>query len=79
MEEQYQMPIEEENTPNNTMMKIIIAQAICVFSIIALIFIIKLFFGKTYKKIEKWYNENICYQTTISEILETSSGDSNEV
>lgn len=56
--------------PADSYAKIIAAQAVCVLLIIISVLIMKYFFGGTFKKIEKWYNENICVSTDVNEVLE---------
>lgn len=63
----------------NIFLKIIITQIVCVAILIATVLVIKIFFSGSYKRVKNWYNENICSQTTISDILESDGGDVDEV
>jgi len=56
---------------------IIITQSVCVALILLTLFVVKLFFVDTYKEAKKWYSDNICIDTSISEVLEV--GENNEV
>lgn len=56
--------------PADSYAKIIIAQCICVGLIIITVLVTKYFFGSTYRKIKKWYDENICVSTDVNEVLE---------
>ena len=49
---------------------ICITQTVCITVILIGVLIIKMFFESSYKKIEKWYTENILDQTTITAVFE---------
>lgn len=49
--------------------RLIIAQTVCVLFIIFSVLVIKYFFKGTYKQLARWYNENICVDTDINEVL----------
>ncbi|MBQ8648452.1 MAG: hypothetical protein IJ470_00085 [Clostridia bacterium] len=74
-----QQEIYEVKPMKNILMRIIITQVVCVTVLIAVIIVLKLFFGSYYDSVESWYNENIRSQTTVSEILDSSGGEKDEV
>ena len=74
-----QQEIYEVKPMKNILMRIIITQLVCVTVLIAVIIVLKLFFGSYYDSVESWYNENIRSQTTVSEILDSSGGEKEEV
>lgn len=59
--------------------QIIIVQAICVALIILTVVVIKYFFKDTYADIKEWYSKNICVETSVSEVLESMDGGTDEV
>ena len=54
----------------NYFVSIIIAECICVCIILLSVFVVKFFFAKQYKELKEWYQENICVDTDINEVLE---------
>ena len=74
-----QQEIYEVKPMKNILMRIIITQVVCVTVLIAVIIVLKLFFGSYYDSVESWYNENIRSQTTVSDILDSSGGEKDEV
>jgi len=54
---------------NDNLTKLIITQTVCVAIILLSIITVKYFFKGTYKKLLKFYNENICVTTDINEVL----------
>ena len=59
----------EKNT-KSMFIPICITQTVCITVILIGVLIIKMFFESSYKKIEKWYTENILDQTTITAVFE---------
>ena len=58
---------------------IIIAEAAVAAIILLSVLTVKYFFKGTYSELKKWYNTNICAETEISEVIETSGGGVDEV
>lgn len=58
---------------------IIIAEAVVALLILLSVLTVKYFFKGTYAELKRWYNTNICAETEISEVIETSGGGVNEV
>lgn len=58
---------------------IIIAEAAVAAIILLSVLTVKYFFKGTYSEIKKWYNTNICAETEISEVIDTSGGGVDEV
>ena len=56
---------------------ITVTQLICVTIIIICLLATKFFFKGTYTEIKQWYQENICNDTDINEVLQ--SGDKDEI
>lgn len=59
--------------------KIIIAQAVTVILLILICTAVKYFFPGCYTELRAWYEENLCSETDIDEVLETAGGDFYEV
>lgn len=57
---------------------IIITQCICIAIILLSVFAVKYFFRGTYKQLKEWYNQKICVDTDINEVLK-SDGDTDEI
>jgi hypothetical protein len=62
---------------NSKWLHIIVTQIICVSLILISLLTANFFLKNTYKELKNWYNENICNDTNIDEVLK--SGDSNEI
>ena len=64
-----------ESTPENKAKNvncyfcIVITQAVCVAIILISLICIKYFFKSTYKKINTFYNEEICSTTDVNEVI----------
>ena len=58
---------------------IIISEAVAAVLILLSVVTVKYFFKGTYSELKKWYNTNICAETEISEVIETSGGGVDEV
>ena len=60
----------EKRTKNvNCYFCIVITQVVCVMLILISLVCIKYFFKNTYKKINVFYNEEICSTTDINEVI----------
>lgn len=63
--------METENTEvKNYFVYMVISECICVLIVLLSFFVIKFFFVKQYNELLKWYNENICVDTDVNEVLE---------
>ena len=58
---------------------IIISEAAVASVILLSVLTVKYFFKGTYSELKKWYGTNICAETEISEVIETSGGGVDEV
>ena len=67
------------NPKNGAVFGIIIAEAAVAALILLSVLTVKYFFKGTYSELKKWYNTNICAETEISEVIETSGGGADEV
>lgn len=67
----------KNETKKNYFQNIVIAQCICILIILLSTFVVKTFFTKQYEELKQWYQENICAQTDINEVLEIG-GENNE-
>lgn len=72
-----------ENMPRKTgksvIAALITAQAVCTVIILIAVIVMKYFFGGYYKTVKKWYDKNFCAETSISEVLEDSGGERDEI
>ena len=59
-----------------TLFPFIITQCVCVSIVLLTLLAVKLFFKGTYKDEKLWYEENICVDTDINEVL---AGEDDEV
>lgn len=70
------MPEEEINPkPNSQLANIIITQAICIALILIAVLITKYFFKDTYNELKIFYEQQICADTDINEVI----GEENEI
>ena len=53
-------------TPKNMYVPICVTQAISVVLILIAVVVIKFFFKSKFKKLEKWYAQNMLQETTIT-------------
>ena len=71
----------EENKPERKSIaaSLITAQAVCTVIILIAVLVMKYFFGGYYKTVKTWYDKNFCAETSISEVLEDSGGERDEI
>ncbi len=70
------MPEEEINPkPSSQLANIIITQAICIALILIAVLITKYFFKDTYNELKIFYEQQICADTDINEVI----GEENEI
>ena len=70
------MPEEEINPrPSSQLANIIITQAICIALILIAVLITKYFFKDTYNELKIFYEQQICDDTDINEVI----GEENEI
>lgn len=71
------MPEEEikKPNPNSQFANIIITQAICVALILMAVLVTKYFFKDTYNELKLFYEQQICADTDINEVI----GEENEI
>ena len=62
--------IKNKNASIDYVYKIIITEILCVLIIIGGITVIKYLFADTYKDLKVWYEEYICDETSINEVME---------
>lgn len=62
--------IKNKNAPIDYVYKIIITEILCVLIIIGGITVVKYLFTNTFKDLNVWYEEYICDETSINEVLE---------
>ena len=59
-----------EIKPKNMYVPICITQAVCIAVILAAVLIIKFFFEDSYTRLQKWCNQNLLEQTTITAVFD---------
>ncbi len=64
------MEYETELTPKNMFAPISIVQIICVSVMLIVVLIIKLGFGDSFQKLQKWCKGNILEQTQITAVFD---------
>ena len=67
------------NPKSGSAFGIIISEAAVVLLILLSVLTVKYFFKGTYSELKKWYSTNICAETEISTVIETSGGGVDEV
>ena len=60
-----------ENTKHteNKWIGIVITQSVCILIILISLLLIKYFSADTFSSIKKWYENNICNDTDVNEVL----------
>ncbi len=58
-----------DNKHKSFFTEIFITQSICIVLIIIIIFVTKFFYKAEFKKLEKFYKDEICSTTTVEEVL----------
>lgn len=62
--------MEEKKPRFDYIYKIIIVETICIMIMLIGITSVKYFFKGTYKELKVWYEEYLCDETSINEVLE---------
>lgn len=73
------MPRKSGQTGKSVTASLITAQAVCTVIILIAVLVMKYFFVGYYKTVKKWYDKNFCAETSISEVLEDSGGERDEI